>query len=106
MEEIKKDFADKLTKRRMEEPNDFKGGPDEVKAWCRRMMLFFQSNNISREWERIEIALGKIQGGKENQAQRWADMQIWKFLPFQKEWKETDGELDVSTMVNKPPFKT
>jgi len=34
MEEIKKDFADKLTKRRTEEPNDFEGGPDEVKAWC------------------------------------------------------------------------
>jgi len=24
------------------------------------MTLFFQSNDISREWERIEIALGKI----------------------------------------------
>jgi len=69
VKEIKKDFADKLTKRRTEEPNDFKEGPDEVKAWCRRMTLFFQSNDISREWERIEIALGKIQGGKENQAQ-------------------------------------
>jgi len=49
------------------------------------MTLFFQSNNISREWERIEIALGKIKGGKENRAQRWADAQIQKFLPFQKE---------------------
>jgi len=106
MEEIKKDFADKLTKRRMKEPDDFKGGPDKVKAWCQRMTLFFQSNNISREWERIEIALGKIKGGKENRAQRWADAQIWKFLPFQKEWKETNGELDISTMVNKPPFET
>ena len=106
MEEIKKDFADKLTKRRMKEPDDFKGGPDKVKAWCQRMILFFQSNNISREWERIEIALGKIKGGKENRAQRWADAQIWKFLPFQKEWKETNGELDISTMVNKPPFET
>jgi len=30
------------------------------------MMLFFQSNDISKEWERIKIALGKIKGGKEN----------------------------------------
>jgi len=70
------------------------------------MMLFFQSNDISTEWERIEIALGKIKKGKENQAQRWADAQIWKFLHFQKEWKETEGELNISTMVNKPPFET
>jgi len=34
MEEIKKDLTDKPTKRRTKEPNDFKGGPDEVKAWC------------------------------------------------------------------------
>jgi len=33
------------------------------------MTLFFQSNDISTEWERIEIALGKIKKGKENQAQ-------------------------------------
>jgi len=33
------------------------------------MMLFFQSNDILKEWERIEIALGKIKGGKDNQAQ-------------------------------------
>ena len=70
------------------------------------MTLFFQSNDISKEWERIEIALGKIKGGKENRAQQWADVQIRKFLPFQKEWKETEGELDISTMVNKPPFET
>jgi len=70
------------------------------------MILFFQSNDISKEWERIEIALGKIKGGKENHAQQWADVQIRKFLPFQKEWKETEGELDISTMVNKPLFET
>ena len=69
MEEIKKDFANKPAKKKAKEPDDFKGGPDEVKAWCRRMMLFFQSNDISKEWERIEIALGKIKGGKENWVQ-------------------------------------
>jgi len=52
------------------------------------------------------MALGKIKGGKDNRAQRWADTQIRKFLPFQKEWKETEGELDISTMVNKLPFET
>ena len=49
IEEVRKDFADKPTIWRTKEPNDFKGGPDEVKAWCQRMMLFFQSNNISTE---------------------------------------------------------
>ena len=52
------------------------------------------------------MALGKIKGEKDNRAQRWADTQIRKFLPFQKEWKETNKELDVSIMTNKPPFKT
>jgi len=69
-------------------------------------MLFFQSNDISKEWERIEMALGKIKGGKDNRAQHWIDTQIRKFLPFQKEWKKTNGELDISIMTNKPPFKT
>jgi len=70
IEEVKKDFADKPTKRQMKEPDDFKGSPDEVRAWCRRMSLFFQSNDISKEWERIEMALGKIKGGKDKRAQQ------------------------------------
>jgi len=48
------------------------------------MTLFFQSNDISEEWERIKMALGKVKGGKDNWAQRWADTQIRKFLLFQK----------------------
>jgi len=32
------------------------------------MMLFFQSNDISKEWERIKMALGKIKGEKDNWA--------------------------------------
>ena len=70
IEEVKKDFADKLAKRRIKEPDDFKESSDKVRAWCRRMTLFFQSNGISKEWKRIEIALGKIKGEKENQAQQ------------------------------------
>jgi len=31
---------------------------------------------------------------------------VIKFLPFQKEWKETDGKLNILIMTNKPPFKT
>ena len=52
------------------------------------------------------MTLGKIKGGKNNWAQRWADTQIRKFLPFQKEQKETNGEIDILTMTNKPPFGT
>ena len=106
IEEVRKDFADKPAKRRTKEPNDFEGNPDEVRAWYQRMMLFFQSNDISKEWERIKMALGKIKGGKDNWAQWWTDTQIRKFLPFQKEWKETSRELNISTMTNKPPFET
>jgi len=69
IEEVRKDFADKPTKQRTKEPNDFEGNPDEVRAWCQRMTLFFQSNDISKEWERIEMALGKIKEEKDNQAQ-------------------------------------
>jgi len=32
MEEIKKDFSDKLVKWKMKEPNDFEGNPDKVRA--------------------------------------------------------------------------
>jgi len=34
IEEVRKDFSDKPAKQRMKEPNDFKGNPDEVRAWC------------------------------------------------------------------------
>jgi len=34
VEEIKKDFTDKLDKKRAKEPNNFEGSLDEVKAWC------------------------------------------------------------------------
>jgi len=34
VEEIKKDFTDKLDKRRAKEPNNFEGSLDKVKAWC------------------------------------------------------------------------
>ena len=87
----------------MKEPNDFEGN---LRAWYKRIMLFFQSNGISKKWKRIKIALGKIKGEKNSQAQQWANTQIKKFLPFQKEWKETDRDLDVSIMTNKPPFET
>jgi len=43
IEEVRKDFADKPTKRKMKEPDDFEGSPDEVRAWCQRMTLFFLS---------------------------------------------------------------
>jgi len=68
MEEVKKDFTDKPAKWRMKEPDDFEKDPDEVKAW--RMTLFFQSHDILKEWERTEMALGKIKGGKDNWAQQ------------------------------------
>jgi len=69
IKEVRKDFANKQAKQRTKEPNDFKESPNEVRAWCQKMTLFFQSNNISKEWERIEIALGKIKGEKDNQTQ-------------------------------------
>jgi len=68
IEEVRKDFTDKPAKNKMKEPDDFEGSLDEVRAWCRRMTLFFQSNGISKEWERIEMTLGKIKGGKDSQA--------------------------------------
>jgi len=49
MEEVKKDFADKLARRKMKELDDFEGSPDEVRAWCQKITLFFQSNDISKE---------------------------------------------------------
>jgi len=69
IKEVKKDFLDKSAKQKIKEPNNFKRSPDEVRAWYRRITLFFQSNSISKEWKRIEIALGKIKGKKENWAQ-------------------------------------
>ena len=49
VEEIKKDFVDKPAKRRAKEPDNFERSLDKVMAWCQKMMLFFQSNDISKE---------------------------------------------------------
>jgi len=49
MEKVKKDFTNKLAKRKMKEPDNVKGSPDEVRAWYQRMILFFQSNDILKE---------------------------------------------------------
>jgi len=49
MEEVKKDFTNKPAKRKIKEPDNVKGSPDEVRAWCQRMILFFQSNDILKE---------------------------------------------------------
>jgi len=34
IEEVRKDFTGKPTKQRMKEPDNFKGNPDKVRAWC------------------------------------------------------------------------
>ena len=85
IEEVRKDFTNKLAKWRIKEPNDFKGNPDEVKAWYQRMMLFFQSNDISKEWERIEMALGKIKEGKDNRW--WGSKGIWSRDKSDSKWR-------------------
>jgi len=51
------------------------------------MTLFFQSNNISKEWERIKIALGK---SKEERTTRPNEGQILRsgsFYPFKRNGK-------------------
>ena len=92
----------------MKEPDDYEGDPETVNAWCRRMTMYFQSNNISSNWERIEITLGKIKKGKDNCAQWWADKKIAKFVPFQKKWRELeiedDEEVELRDMIHKSPF--
>ena len=52
----------------MKKPNNFKGNLDKVRAWYKRMILFFQSNGISNKQKRIKLALEKIKEEKENQA--------------------------------------
>jgi len=57
------------------------------------MTLFFQSNNISREWERIEIALGKIKVRKGKLGPtmgRHANLEILTFSKgVERDWQRT-----------------
>jgi len=69
VEEVKKELQPK-TRLRTEPPKDFKGNSDDVVNWYRRITLYFNNWNIDSEWEKIEFALSKITGGKENQAQK------------------------------------
>ena len=49
-----------------EPSKDFEGNSTKVSNWCKRMTLYFNNKGISDDWERIEFALGKIKGGKNN----------------------------------------
>jgi len=37
------------------------------------MTLYFNNQGVNNEWEKIEFALSKITGERENRAQKWAD---------------------------------
>ena len=90
VKEIKKDLHPK-TKLRTEPPKDFEGNSDDVANWCQRMTLYFNNQGINNEWEKIEFALSKITGGRENQAQKWTNTAIKVFIHFQTELKEWRG---------------
>jgi len=97
-------------KRRIKEPDDYKGDPETVNVWYRYMTMYFQSNNISSNWEQIKIALGKIKKEKDNCAQQWADEKIAKFVPFQKKWRELeiedDKKVELRNMTHKSLFNS
>jgi len=97
-------------KRRMKEPDNYEGNPETVNAWYKHMTMYFQSNNISSNWEWIEIALGKIKKEKDNHAQWWVNKNITKFVPFQKEWRELEiadnKEVKLRNMTHKSPFNS
>jgi hypothetical protein len=92
-------------------PDDYHGDPAEVGAWCRRMTLYFQSEGIEDETDRITYALGKITKGKENRAQKWADERIKELLSFKTEltdWKSNNADPptrdELSNFNHPPPF--
>jgi len=87
VEEVKKELQPK-TRLRTEPPKDFEENSDDIANWYRRMMLYFNNQNIDSEWEKIEFALSKIIGERENQAQKWADTTIKVFIPFQMELRK------------------
>ena len=35
----------------MKEPDNYEGNPKTVNAWYKHMTMYFQSNNISSNWE-------------------------------------------------------
>ena len=65
VKEIKKDLHPK-TKLKTEAPKDFEGNSDDIANWCQRMTLYFNNQGVNNEWEKIEFALSKIMGGREN----------------------------------------
>lgn len=44
---------------KMKEPDNYNGSLEEVNIWYQRMTMFFQSDNIENDWERIKITLEK-----------------------------------------------
>src|SRR5262249_51326541 len=87
--EIKKEFApEKEEKIKVEAPDNFEGASAEVGSWCRRMTLYFRNKRITKEWDKINVALSKVKKGKENRAQRWADENIKGLIFFQEEFDQ------------------
>ena len=69
VEEVKKWLQPK-TRLRTEPPKNFEENSDNIANWCKIMTLYFNNQNIDSEWEKIEFALSKIIGERENWAQK------------------------------------
>ena len=75
------------------------------------MTLYFNNQGVNNKWEKIEFALSKIMGGRENQAQKWADTAIKVFIHFQtelKKWREDNedepNKEQIQQFTNRPLF--
>ena len=75
------------------------------------MTLYFNNQGVNNEWEKIEFALSKITGGRENRAQKWANVAIKVFIHFQtelKKWREDNedepNEEQIQQFTNRPLF--
>ena len=56
---------------KMKEPDNYNGSLEEVNIWYQRMTMFFQSDNIENDWERIKITLERRQISKGDKYQVW-----------------------------------
>jgi hypothetical protein len=80
---VKKEIEpDRKRKILVSAPDDFKGEPELISAWCRRMTMYFQDNGITNSYERMTVALSKVKKGKDGRAQKWADDAIMRMVPF------------------------
>jgi hypothetical protein len=70
---------------KVDPPEYYKGDPEEIDTWLRRMNYYFGQVNVTNTFTRMTYAIQRIRKGKNNRAANWANGKIGEQALFDEE---------------------